>query len=208
MVANRLMKPVFMTIASGFWLLWLNLRFAPFLPAFMMKLIGTQLPLDFVVTSWQLPEIIVSAFALFYVYKSKKDLWFVGIACLWITYSTLLMPWLDVTKSYRPLIADMNDFIAHSPYKDDCLNNIRLGETIAPMLEYFDTRHAFRPIEVVENASCNLLVMSTMRNERIDFSPHWKLVWRGSRLLDAKDEEMRLFLFSPQEHPMYNQGWH
>ncbi|MEI7668778.1 MAG: hypothetical protein WCJ33_01690, partial [Pseudomonadota bacterium] len=143
----------------------------------------------------QLPEIIVSMFALLFLLKQhNKEIWFVGIATIWMHVNSLLLPYIDETKSYRPVIAAMNDKIQNSEYKNECLDNFRLGESIAPMLQYFDKQHKFNTVKDFASANCNLLLTVTSKKSEDNPNSAWSLFWRGSRILDAKDEELRLYV--------------
>lgn len=124
---------------------------------------------------------------------NTTSIWFVTVATGWIVANTLLLPWTDETKSYRPVIAQMGGFIRNSEYKDACMNEYFLGESIAPMLEYFDKEHTLAIVNGFDVATCPLMMTVTGRNESVDSFPGWKLLWKGSRALDAKDEELRLY---------------
>jgi hypothetical protein len=91
------------------------------------------------------------------------------------------------------VIAQMDDFIRHSDYKDACMNEYYLGESIAPMLEYFDKEHTLAIVDRLNAGTCPLMLTVTGRNDPQELQPGWKLLWKGSRALDAKDEELRLY---------------
>jgi hypothetical protein len=126
--------------------------------------------------------------------RSKPDaagIWFAGIGTVWITANALLLPWLDETRSYRPVLAQMDEYVAHSSYKGECMNVFHLGESIAPMYEYFGRSHALDTVQDFAHAACPLVLAVTYKSAPGE--PGWNIIWRGSRTLDAKDEELRVY---------------
>jgi len=184
------------------WVIWLALQKAHPLPR-LLPSIASVLPVDFVPSYTQWGAVAVSiAATLFFLASLRLDggtkagtagIWFSGIATVWITTSTLLLPWINETKSYRPVLAQMNSYIKHSSYSNDCMNTCNLGESIAPMLEYFSDGHALNTVQSFSDAHCPLILTVTGKAEAEDSRMGWTLVWKGSRVLDAKDEELRLY---------------
>ena len=185
------------------WLIWIHLHYPPahwFLPYFLMQKIGEALPLDLVVSHSEWLAITASVFALCFLLlqyrQDKKQVafsWFVAIATLWITTNTLLMPWIDHTKSYRPVLGEMQNVILQSPYSTACMNTMNLGESIAPMLEYFWQLKPPVPVTGITEANCPLLFTVIGKKSSKDVYPNWQLLWKGNRALDTKDEELRLY---------------
>jgi len=201
---NKLMGIAGMLSLITLWIMWLSLQPGHPLPQ-LLPFIGTIFPTDFTSQHGQWLAIITAAFAggfFLYIQLRKDDnrpvaaaqIWFCAIAAVWITVNTLLLPWLDETKSYRPVITQMEDYIRHSPYGGMCMNEYHLGESIAPMLEYFSDDHILHTVKDFEHATCPLMLTVTGRNDPEELQPGWKLIWKGSRALDVKDEELRLYV--------------
>ena len=157
--------------------------------------IGKILPVGFMPTHKQIIEVLVSIIGITYCVimmrfeKNIVKVWFIGIASLWILTNTLLLTWTDETKSYRPILSEMNKFIANSPYNKSCLSYYNLGESIEPMLLYFNHNANMQRVENLNEVKCDLLLTLTSKNAKEDSN----LLWKGSRVLDAKDEQLRLY---------------
>ena len=118
-------------------------------------------------------------------------IWLAAVTLLWGTALTLLLPWINEPKSYRGVFAQLGAFLEHSPYGNECIANGGLGENIAPMWEYFSGHVA--PAEDFNDTTCPLLLIATGRDAPRVLNPRWEMVWRGSRVLDSKNEELRLY---------------
>jgi hypothetical protein len=161
------------------------------------------LPVDFIPQGHQVTACVVAVLAaLFWLlsFRLKADtaldtarIWFVGVALAWCTTYTLLMPWINETRSFRSIVAQMQEFVDHSPYKGQCIDHYQLGENMAPMLEYFtgQTRptHPFG----FENSVCPLFLTFAATASPADIDPRWHMIWYGSKFLDIKDNELRLY---------------
>lgn len=195
---NKLIGLVGVLAVLVLWLIWFSLLPGHRLPQ-ILPYVGTVFPLDFEPQRTQWLAMAVSVFAAWFFLhilrnsKSAPAIWFSAIAAAWITANTLLLPWIDETKSYRPVIAQLDEFIRHSDYKDVCMSEYFLGESIAPMLEYFDKEHTLAIVNSFDAATCPLMLTVTGRNDPKEPYAGWKLLWKGSRALDAKDEELRLY---------------
>ena len=119
-------------------------------------------------------------------------IWLAGLALLWALPNTLLMPWLNETKSFRTVFAELSEFLGKPPYEHECIARYQLGESAAPMWEYFGKGRGLGPIASFENAQCPLLLQMTSVDDSNTKAVGWRLIWKGSRALDDKDE-FRLF---------------
>ena len=157
--------------------------------------IGKILPVGFEPSHKQIIEILASIIGITYCIimirfeQNIVKVWFAGIASLWIVTTTLLLPWTDETKSYRPILSEMTKFIANSPYNKSCLSYYNLGESIEPMLLYFNHGADMQRVENPQDAKCQLLLTLASKKAREEND----LIWKGSRMLDAKDEQLRLY---------------
>ncbi len=197
---NSIALGVYSLIVIMLWVIWWCLLYAPYNP--LAAIYGKILPLDFTPSHTQYFAFILSAIAtdiLLNCWKLDRSdavntakIWFAGIGSVWILSYTLFLPWIDETKSYRPVITQLNQFAETSPFKGSCINTINLGESIAPMFEYFGTAHTLNPTKDFQSATCPLML--TVTGKAVNNAEHgWKLVWKASRELDAKDEELRLY---------------
>lgn len=201
---NRVIRVLFTLSTVIVWLLWWNLispadaRPIPFLATIS----STLLPFNFSPSHGQILACSVAALATILWIASwrlpSKDplntayIWFSGIANLWIGCNTLLLPWIDETKSYRPVIENMKSFLRHSPYEHECIGTYQLGESIPPMLEYFGDQHS-PGVPQGFDGNCNLLLMDGRKDESAQMDSRWVQVWKGERILDAKNRELRLY---------------
>jgi 4-amino-4-deoxy-L-arabinose transferase-like glycosyltransferase len=123
--------------------------------------------------------------------------WFAGVTATWGLVFTLLVPWLDYAKSYRSVFQQLASSIAAAYLDQDCMSSINVGESEAPMLEYFG--HIV-PVPVSDPAQaarrCRwLLVMDAHSSKNVPGAP-WQTVWQGAR---PGDPHERLTLYRRQE---------
>jgi len=101
--------------------------------------------------------------------------WAAGVTLLWILAVTLWMPWLDNTKSYRPMA---NDFVKSLPANFNCVSSPGLGEAQRAMLEYF----AGITVRVHPRPECDLMLVSgTGMTPHSEDPAVWKELWEGGR---------------------------
>jgi 4-amino-4-deoxy-L-arabinose transferase-like glycosyltransferase len=115
-------------------------------------------------------------------------IWVGGITAVWALLATLFIGWVDTTKSYRSVIADMQRAM---PQQYRCIAGRELGETQRAMLHYFTGIRAQRP-ETTEGARCDLLLAQGLPLDELVTPPEWKKIWEGHRPGD-KDERLRLY---------------
>jgi 4-amino-4-deoxy-L-arabinose transferase-like glycosyltransferase len=106
--------------------------------------------------------------------------WLAGVTLAWGLAMTLWLPWLDHAKSYRGMIADLQE---HRPKLAGCVASRGLGEPQRAMLHYF----AGMLTERREGADCPLLLIETAENRPPEPGPQWRLAWRGTRPGDSKE---------------------
>jgi len=198
-------RVAFTLAALGVWLIWWNLLHPPGqrpIP-WLVQRFDAILDPDFIMRG---PQVVACFFAsivsVFWLasFRFKGDtalhtarVWFTGAALLWCTVNTLLLPWINETKSFRTAVAQMESFVAHSPYTDKCIAHYQLGENMAPMLEYFMGRTTPLPIISLNSDACPLFITFALRETPDDIDPRWRLIWRGTRRLDVKTNELRLY---------------
>jgi 4-amino-4-deoxy-L-arabinose transferase-like glycosyltransferase len=111
--------------------------------------------------------------------------WAAGITLVWGLAMTLWLPYLDYTKTYRGVIADMQGSLPAGP---GC---ITAGELTEPQRAVF---HYFAGIlKSEETKDCPLLLLHTSSDKPPQTTEGWKLIWRGTR---PGDDRERFWLFS------------
>ncbi|KWE26328.1 glycosyl transferase [Burkholderia cepacia] len=125
--------------------------------------------------------------------------WGAGALVAWGLIYTLLLPWLDVAKSYRSVFDDLNAHLALEWNDGDCMASLHgLGESEAPMLYYFSgIQHT--PIDDAKTTRCTWMIVQGVR--AVDPAPgsEWKLFWSGARPGD-NDELLRVYVRTPEQH--------
>ncbi len=115
--------------------------------------------------------------------------WTLGFTTLWLLAATLVMPWFDFNKSYRPIAQAIADKL---PADHGCVAERALNNTQLASLSYFA---ALEPVAETSKAglACNwLLVVGDTRRGVAAPNSRWTKVWEGNRPGDHK-ETFRLF---------------
>ncbi|OGT24728.1 MAG: hypothetical protein A2342_08085 [Gallionellales bacterium RIFOXYB12_FULL_54_9] len=113
--------------------------------------------------------------------------WASGITLIWILAMTLWLPWLDSGKSYRSMVASLQQSL---PPDANCIaRNRSLGEGQRAMLHYFGNILTQRdPARICE---LRLIQGDKLSGPLMDASRYTK-IWEGSRKGD-KNEHYRLY---------------
>jgi len=115
--------------------------------------------------------------------------WTLGFTTLWLLATTLILPWFDYGKTYRPVAQAIARAL---PDNHGCLAERKLTDAQLASLAYF------LEIEPVAESSkagqaCNwLLVVGDTRGELAAPGSQWTKVWEGNRPGDRR-EKFRLF---------------
>ncbi|MER2540800.1 MAG: hypothetical protein ABTQ26_16300 [Azonexus sp.] len=115
--------------------------------------------------------------------------WTMGFTTLWLLATTLILPWFDYGKSYRPVAQEIAKILPSAP---GCVAERGLTDTHRASLAYFV---GIEPLlaESTAGKQCNwILVTGDSRPELAAPSGKWTLVWEGNRPGDRK-EKFRLF---------------
>ncbi len=147
---------------------------------------------------------------LWLILKSERSafrgvtFWSAGITLLWCLAMTLILPWIDYGKSYRPVAQALKK---HIPAGTRCIESRGLGEAQRAVFDY----HAgvvTQRLELRAESRCPLLLVQARQGEPDRTGPGWKLLWEGSRPRDRErfrlyqktDYEMRGYLpsYSPK----------
>src|SRR6266705_2428908 len=165
------------------------------------------------------PQFSLTAFAvalaftlawLWLILKSERSafrgvtFWSAGITLLWCLAMTLILPWIDYGKSYRPVAQALKK---HIPAGTRCIESRGLVEAQRAVFDY----HAgvvTQRLELRAESRCPLLLVQARQGEPDRTGPGWKLLWEGSRPRDRErfrlyqktDYEMRGYLpsYSPK----------
>jgi 4-amino-4-deoxy-L-arabinose transferase-like glycosyltransferase len=107
--------------------------------------------------------------------------WAAGATLLWILAVTLWMPWLDNSKSYRPMVLSLKKAL---PAHYNCVSGVQIGEAQRAMLQYFGNvivREQPRP-------ECELMLVQgdgvASHNEN---RTRWNIIWEGGRPGDKSE---------------------
>ncbi|MDP3540483.1 MAG: glycosyltransferase family 39 protein [Azonexus sp.] len=115
--------------------------------------------------------------------------WTLGFTTLWLLATTLILPWFDYGKSYRPVAQAISRAL---PDGHRCLAERGLSDTQRASLAYFVEIEP-ASIDTEAGKSCDwLLVGGDTRQELASPAGNWTKVWEGSRPGDRK-EKFRLF---------------
>lgn len=114
--------------------------------------------------------------------------WALGLTMMWVLLATLWLPWIDAGKSYRSMIAEMQQAM---PASYRCVASQSLGEPQRALLEYF-AGIVTKRLEVNPKAKCDLLLLQGSAGEKADPGRQWRKIWEGARPGDNK-ERFHLF---------------
>ncbi|AIP23292.1 glycosyl transferase [Burkholderia pseudomallei] len=199
--ASRLL---FGAAAALVWIVW-SLMSDHGGPRAGLQWLGRWLPLD-----WTMPiepALVLSALAITIGWvgllpslrlagKWRGALsWAMGALVAWGLVYTLLLPWLDVAKSYRSVFEDLNRRLALEWNDGDCMASVDLGESEAPMLYYF-SGVLHQPVAQPNASACTWLIVQGTRANPPVLDAEWKPFWAGARPGDEQ-EMLRVYVRTP-----------
>ena len=154
-------------------------------PGFVGQLNIIAVALALAATVWWLWLIVTAPRS---PYRSLTH-WTFGFTMLWLLATSLVLPWFDYGKTYRPVAQAIAQAL---PSDHGCLAERGLSDTQLASLSYFVE---IEP--VAENSAagqaCNwLLVVGDTRRELAPPSSRWNKVWEGNRPGDRR-EKFRLY---------------
>ncbi|WP_323121631.1 ArnT family glycosyltransferase [Burkholderia alba] len=201
---DYLSRLIFGAAAVLAWVIW-SMMADPNSTRLGLQWLGRWLPLN-----WTMPiepALILSALALtigwLWLLPSLRMAgkwrgalsWAAGVLLVWGLVYTLLLPWLDIAKSYRSVFDDLNGHLALEWNDGDCMASLGLGESEAPMLYYFSgILHV--PVGQPEARACTWLIVQGLRAETPKLAPEWKPFWSGARPGDS-EELLRVYVRTP-----------
>lgn len=117
-------------------------------------------------------------------------IWAAGMTFVWGLATTLLLPWVDYTKSYRDLSASLK---AALPPGQTCVLRRGLGQAQRASFDYFAGIRTV-PERSAVSARCRLLlIQATGRPPVIEAPDGWRQIWEDRRRSD-RTELFRLYL--------------
>jgi len=116
--------------------------------------------------------------------------WGAGMLLLWSLLTTLWLPLIDSSKSYRMLAKSLERAL---PPGHGCIAGSGLGEAQRASLHYFAGIETLGPGQP-DRAACRLLLVysSSGGSPEISPGPDWRKIWEGRRRGDRK-ERFRLY---------------
>lgn len=139
----------------------------------LVKFLGKYVPLDFVSPVNILPLLLAIAITAGWMLSLPrlKDYpqwrgafsWFGGITVMWGVAFTVILPWLDQTKSYEYIYHDLAEKIAPAWKEGDCMASYGLGESEAPTLYYY-TGIMHKPYDTAEAQQCRWVIVQQQFN--------------------------------------------
>jgi hypothetical protein len=130
--------------------------------------LGKWLPLSFVTPFTLLPFVFAAALTIvwFAVLPHLKQLgkwrgtfsWFASVTFMWGVTYTVLLPWIDYSKSYEYTFATLTEKLAPVWNDQSCMASINLGESEAPMFSYY-AGIVHTPVYTAPAANCDWLIV-------------------------------------------------
>ena len=154
----------------GMWLAHLAGRFPKAdYPGFVQAVHPVYLPLALLITI---------AWAFLLKNRNLAMRWAASVTLVWGLASTLWMPWLDYSKTYSGMIAEMQRV---RPKVEGCVASRELGEPQRALFHYFAGIVSV-PETSPQAKDCRLLLVQAGRDPAVPpHGPQWKLVWVGIR---------------------------
>lgn len=143
--------------------------------------IGIAICALWIVLVWRLPRTTTRATAN----------WAMGMTMLWCLAVTLLMPWFDYGRSYRPAVTSLQQ--ALRPHKAECVASTGLPDAVRSALDYYA---GIRPALTRDGTTpCRLLLTYSVRRQA-DGKPGsgWQPVWEYRRGGGKQLEVLQLYL--------------
>jgi 4-amino-4-deoxy-L-arabinose transferase-like glycosyltransferase len=198
---------LFGVLGAVVWAVWAALvtGSGALLPGWLAKALGRVLPLPYdmlVHPVAVLAAVGITALWLACVWlrpaRSGVVAWAGGIGLVWGLLGTLLMPWVDDARSYRPLFQAIKPALESAQI---CVATRGMGESERALMHYetgvrpvkwllghSGTGDAHRPNPAAR--TCDLMLVlekSPEHRRREPKGADWELVWRGSRPGDTNE---------------------
>lgn len=110
--------------------------------------------------------------------------WCYGITLTWLLLMTLLLPWIDYGKTYRPVALAARATVGLDG--NDCLAARSLGAAQRASLNYFGD------FSFGSETDCRWLIIQGARSDETPVLRNWTLMWEGNRPGD-RSERFRVY---------------
>jgi 4-amino-4-deoxy-L-arabinose transferase-like glycosyltransferase len=195
------------TVAGALvWIVWYLMR-GPLEGRKWLTGLGRWLPLDYAMPEQPWAVAAALAMTLGWLYACWRITphgwwrgiisWSAGLTLAWGLVFTLLLPWINDSKSYGPVFADLAARIGPRWRPGDCMASLDLGESEAPMLLYY-TGRLHRPVTDTAAASCRWLIVQAGYGAAARPPGNWIPFWRGARQGDH-GQSLRVFIRPPYD---------
>ncbi|KWF30237.1 ArnT family glycosyltransferase [Burkholderia pseudomultivorans] len=186
---------LFGAFAMLVWCVWFAMT-GDTLPRNIVAWLGAWLPLDWTIPLQ--PAAICAALVLSAAWVAGLPLlrhtgawrgvlsWASGAVLAWGLVYTLLLPWIDVAKSYRSVFDGLKVRLASEWRERDCIASPGLGESEAPMLDYF-AGIRYVPLHEPRARACRWLILQGVRGAVPDPGARWVPFWHGARPGDTHE---------------------
>ncbi len=114
--------------------------------------------------------------------------WCYGITFTWLLLMTLLLPWIDYGKTYRPVALAVRATVGLD--ESTCLATRSLGPAQRASLGYFAS------LRFGSERRCRWLIVQGARSDEAPVLHKWTLMWEGNRPGD-RSERFRLYRRRP-----------
>lgn len=175
------------------------------LPGWLAKMLGRVLPLPYDMLIHPFAVLAAGAITALWAAcvwlrpaRSGVVAWAAGLGMVWGLLGTLLMPWVDDARSYRPLFQAIKPVLESAQI---CVATRGMGESERALMHY---ETGVRPVKWLLGHSgagddhrpnptartCDLILVLEKRPEHARRRPHgnnWEMVWRGSRPGDTNE---------------------
>lgn len=189
------------------WAMWATLvaNGGQTLPGWLTKALGRVLPLPYDMLVHPIAVLAAVGITALWVAcvwprpgRSGVVAWAAGLGMVWGLLGTLLMPWVDDARSYRPLFQAIKPVLKSAQI---CVATRGMGESERALMHY---ETGVRPVKWLLGHSghgdarrpnplartCDLMLVldkSAERRSRQPKGPDWEMVWRGSRPGDTNE---------------------
>ncbi|MDV7392315.1 hypothetical protein RZS08_13205, partial [Arthrospira platensis SPKY1] len=113
-----------------------------------------------------------------------------GMTMLWCLAVSLLLPWFDHGRNYRPATESLA--IALAGETPGCVAGIDLSDSHLAALDYFVGLRV-DPVDANQTACRYLLVLDETRASRLTPATQWQLIWEYRHAGGKRLEVFRLF---------------
>ncbi|CAJ0791448.1 hypothetical protein LMG7141_02512 [Ralstonia condita] len=174
------------------------------LPGWLARLLGRVLPLPYDMLVH--PIAVLSAAGMTALWavcvwlrpaRSGVVAWAAGLGMAWGLLGTLLMPWVDDARSYRPLFQAIKPVLESAQI---CVATRGMGESERALMHYetgvrpvkwllghSGQGDAGRPNPAARTCDLMLVLDKSAEHRRQPKGPDWEMVWRGGRPGDTNE---------------------